>query len=481
MTGPIRNRTQPLRASQTHTGLGRRQMARVAYAERPAVSSGHVTGPSGLTFQAIQFPFFSPTHRIPRQIKGHQNDVALRDAIDDKRSLKGLIDAFQTKAGDRLNWNSFVRHESDRLANHIAWGHLDPYEFQRLGVTRFDLERAEYLGCDLTSLVEGPLHGYPCLMDLLRMSPEELRDRFYYLNPIRANMSSDQKRHKMSVGEFRQWVIKTLRFMDQLGVAQINWDDVELLYPGAQLVEFDVNQDSGDYSFFDPVGDAGIDSLFQKDNCFVDPKFSPTVNIPRRLTQPVDRVTIDRAYEDKKHLYTLAALGADPRRSESGAQMSRHIFEVHFYPLEIESIGLPLYDIERSAWMGLSLQDLVDGEQDSETLMDLICMTPYELRDKFSLLDVVTEDSSWNHIRFAMPVAEFRQWIIKLMKCLELYRLATIDWETVESVYPHAKQVELDLNRDTRDISFFRSMRNTLYDQYFTKPEFMDWRSSFLQ
>lgn len=200
----------------------------------------------------LKFPHFSPVHNLfkPPKVKPGHRSVYAEYAVNDKEKLISVVSG--KGSGD-------LEYEALNIMLHIEGVHIKPYEFQTTGIPRYDIERAVYFNLDLTPYVVGPKQT-GCLLDYLKKSPQELMDQFELLRPVHSGSDDYLKRRHMSVGEFRQWIVKTIVYMKETGAADFEWSVVEELYPGARHVTVDIARDSNDLSFHDETGNHYVDS-----------------------------------------------------------------------------------------------------------------------------------------------------------------------------------------------------------------------------
>lgn len=120
----------------------------------------------------------------------------------------------------------------------------------------------------------------------------------------------------------------------------------------------------------------------------------------------------------------------------------RHIIDIHLRAGVLHSLGVPLYDIEVASVRGMKL-DLVVAE----------IMKRIARKDPEIALEMNREGAS-------ASVSEYKINLVKTLRLIERHKLAKIDWDSVETSFAGASNVEIDPSRDFRDKSFIGSLRH---------------------
>lgn len=184
-----------------------------------------------------------------------------------------------------------------------------------------------------------------------------------------------------------------------------------------------------------------------------DPDRSPLKNITV-VRQPLSLKTAKNyASDDKLDLMSKINAGRAKLPFEK-AEFLEHIEGVHLNPTSMAAFGLPVYDLERAAFLDFKYPSL------AEKITQLLGLSEAKLFEHFPLM---TDPDNKGY----MTEGKFRQWLVKFLLALERFGIAEINWKKVERVYPNARQIELDLNRDTADVSFFDHDGNKMFEEYF--------------
>ena len=129
----------------------------------------------------------------------------------------------------------------------------------------------------------------------------------------------------------------------------------------------------------------------------------------------------------------------DDWQSCSPASLRGHIANAHFQARTLADIGVARYDIEVASYRKIDLTWVVRKAYEK-----------LEREDK----DILTEIEE-HEVAKKLTVDCYREMLIKNLKYIEQLDLAKVDWERVERSYTGASTVELDIERDGRDMSFF--------------------------
>ena len=147
-------------------------------------------------------------------------------SIDDMVTIKPL-----DKLEEEMNcsWTS--------LRGHIAKRHFIVGLCAYYGMARYDVEIAAYRGMHLDWVVK---EAYENL-------ERDDADIQYDINKDARVITGIVR--NFSVTHYRIIVVQTLKYIEQFGLASIDWDRVERSLLRASKVEFDLDRDSGDDQF----------------------------------------------------------------------------------------------------------------------------------------------------------------------------------------------------------------------------------------
>jgi hypothetical protein len=136
----------------------------------------------------------------------------------------------------------------ESLRGHIAKTHLRlPRVISDLGVARWDIELAAYRGIPLDWVVK---KAYQYLEE----DDETIRQKIFAGNPRCLPLPEDSVFRRLDLDDkspslYRVYVVKNLIYVDQLGLASVDWDRVELAVVGARQVDLDIEKDSREGPF----------------------------------------------------------------------------------------------------------------------------------------------------------------------------------------------------------------------------------------
>lgn len=130
-----------------------------------------------------------------------------------------------------------------QLRGHIVNAHFLPVVLADLGVPRYDIELSESRGFNLEWVAK---KAY----ERLEEPPQTTAARF----------SSDEywKRRNLyfafgDIDGYRIMIVRSLLYIDQLGLAQVNWDRVKQVVPNVTEINLDLDRDSTEGPFQKPL------------------------------------------------------------------------------------------------------------------------------------------------------------------------------------------------------------------------------------
>ncbi len=121
-------------------------------------------------------------------------------------------------------------------------------------------------------------------------------------------------------------------------------------------------------------------------------------------------------------------------RKCSGPSLRGHIVNGHFHPRALFAHGIPLLDIQIARERDFTLEWVISKAVE-------LLLVP----------DDVLKTEAWE-----VQPELYRLGLIKTMRVIDDFGLATAPWENLEATFPGAAEVAVDLARDARDISFER-------------------------
>lgn len=122
----------------------------------------------------------------------------------------------------------------------------------------------------------------------------------------------------------------------------------------------------------------------------------------------------------------------------SAASLRGHIVNVHFQARTLADLGVARYDIEIAAHRGIPLY--------------WVARKAYERLERDDA-DIAKEISE-HEVADKLTVDEYRTMLVKNLKYIECLNLACIDWKRVNVSFDGASEIELDIDKDGRDMSF---------------------------
>ncbi len=132
----------------------------------------------------------------------------------------------------------------------------------------------------------------------------------------------------------------------------------------------------------------------------------------------------------------------------NGPSLRGHIVNAHLQAYSLHSLGVPRYDIEIAAYRGIELAWVV--EQIYKKL---------ERSDADIESEISSPEARDNRLTSFGPNA-YRQVLVKTLKFIDSKSLAVVDWPRVIASYPTAMEEPLDIEIDSRDVSFFAVLRS---------------------
>ena len=149
--------------------------------------------------------------------------------------IKSIDDMVFIKPLDELEEEMICSPAS--LRGHIAKRHFIVGVCAYYGMARYDIEIAAYRGIPLDWVV--------------KKAYENLER---YDSDIQYDINKDARVitgivRNFSVMHYRIIVVQTIKYIEQFGLASIDWDRVEKSLPGASNIKFDLERDSRDNQF----------------------------------------------------------------------------------------------------------------------------------------------------------------------------------------------------------------------------------------
>lgn len=138
--------------------------------------------------------------------------------------------------------------------------------------------------------------------------------------------------------------------------------------------------------------------------------------------------------------------------------LRRHIYDLHFLPDLAIFDGVARYDIEVACYRGIDLSNVVEKAYGR-----------IEMEDKDIYL-AISRNSCLIDEYAAEAATRYRTAIVKNLKYIELLGLAKVNWERVRTTVPNTDNIELNLERDSKDTSFFFTVAEHLPEW----PEFLE-------
>ena len=120
----------------------------------------------------------------------------------------------------------------ESLRGHIVTAHLRPDVLTVLGVPAYDIGVAEHRGIPLDWVVKRAI-------SIIATTDEEVEDSVYGV----------VSRDAVPIEVYREMLVKTVRYIDDVGLADVPWDEVTALYPEAATIAVDLRVDSRDIPF----------------------------------------------------------------------------------------------------------------------------------------------------------------------------------------------------------------------------------------
>lgn len=128
---------------------------------------------------------------------------------------------------------------SESLQSHIYEAHFDPFIIYLLGIARFDIDLAHLLGFRLNSVVEA---GYTRL--------EKGWPNYDFKPETAQKFESISVFAKQGIRWTEQncqvFIVKNLRYIQQLGLGQVDWDRIRRSTPNADNISLDIDRDAND-------------------------------------------------------------------------------------------------------------------------------------------------------------------------------------------------------------------------------------------
>lgn len=122
------------------------------------------------------------------------------------------------------------------LRGHIANAHFQARTLRSLGIARWDIEIAQYRGIPLDWVVK---KAY----EKLERTDADIQEE------IDLHSKDSGVTGEFTVTGYKTVLVKNLRFIEQVGLAKIDWERVERAFPGAFHITVDPETDSKDGSF----------------------------------------------------------------------------------------------------------------------------------------------------------------------------------------------------------------------------------------
>lgn len=140
-------------------------------------------------------------------------------------------------------WNEMTC-SAPSLRGHIVNAHFDPDILARLGIPRFDIELAQFRGFDLNWVAKK-------VYERLEEPTKTTAIRFRLLRKFH-NTCVDGRDPYFAFGDvagYRRMLVRSLMYIEQLGLAPINWDRVRQAVPALDEINLDLERDSSEGPF----------------------------------------------------------------------------------------------------------------------------------------------------------------------------------------------------------------------------------------
>lgn len=166
----------------------------------------------------------------------------------------------------------------------------------------------------------------------------------------------------------------------------------------------------------------------------------------KRVITYMDSLRPDPTHQQDFLLDSLQILSNDKVRmfgpagpmSCTPASLRGHIVRRHLTPQVIHDVGVDRFDIELAAYREIKLDWVV------EEALKLLAVPD----------DVIQSELELEGLARKFSVDQYRQGIVKNLLYINHLKCAEVDWERVNHIYPNARNVKLDIEKDCSDISF---------------------------
>jgi len=139
------------------------------------------------------------------------------------------------------------RFGEEGLSDHLSRGHFTMFQLP-LGVPRFDIECARHNKISLDGVAN---HIYR----LMERNDSAIWADTYNDAPhiTRGNPRKDLRGEDMTPDRYRLWLARTLKYMEKLGVATIDWRRVKKSFPKTRYISTQLPRDTSDLGYpYDP-------------------------------------------------------------------------------------------------------------------------------------------------------------------------------------------------------------------------------------
>lgn len=142
-----------------------------------------------------------------------------------------LIMAELVNQGEYINGDFYLKHgwtlcSAPSLRGHIVKAHLAPDGLTSIGIPIYDIEIAEARGFDLDWVVAKALDRLGVTFEADSGFPD-----------------------RIPLEQYQVALAKTLRVIHDRGLAEVEWEEVDKMMPGASALAADLSRDTTDISF----------------------------------------------------------------------------------------------------------------------------------------------------------------------------------------------------------------------------------------
>lgn len=134
----------------------------------------------------------------------------------------------------------------------------------------------------------------------------------------------------------------------------------------------------------------------------------------------------------------------------TGPSLRGHIVNAHFQARTLRDLGVAVFDIELAKFKNFDIGWVVRKIYEKLERQDDDISREIEEHGKGFVSNPLYEIKDFG-------VAEYRTMLIKNLLFIDSLYTIKIDWNRIEIVFPNAREVRLDIKRDTTDRSFTKT------------------------